>query len=92
MTLGNKIIDGKLIGKGFNIHYAFDYNSYTWFYLGTISDTGSRDVMLRTQGMISDTDLRNLNSNGLLFKVVPTAGLKTDAIPNYWDKDYNAWQ
>ena len=72
--------------------YAFDYNSYTWFYLGTISDTGSRDVMLRTQGMISDTDLRNLNSNGLLFKVVPTAGLKTDAIPNYWDKDYNAWQ
>ena len=72
--------------------YAFDYNSYTWFYLGTISDTGSRDVMLRTQGMISDTDLRNLNSNGLLFKIVPTSGLKTDAIPNYWDKDYNAWQ
>ena len=27
LTLGNKIIDGKLIGKGFNIHYAFDYNS-----------------------------------------------------------------
>lgn len=72
--------------------YAFDYNSYTWFYLGTISDTGSRDVMLRTQGMISDTDLRNLNSNGLLFKIVPTSGLKTDAIPSYWDKDYNAWQ
>ena len=72
--------------------YAFDYNSYTWFYLGTISDTGSRDVMLRTQGMISDTDLRNLNSNGLLFKIVPTSGLKTDAIPNYWDKDYSAWQ
>lgn len=72
--------------------YAFDYNTYTWFYLGTISDTGSRDVMLRTQGMISDTDLRNLNSNGLLFKIIPTSGLKTDAIPNYWDKDYTAWQ
>ena len=72
--------------------YAFDYNSYTWFYLGTISDTGSRDVMLRTQGQISDTDLRNLNSNGLLFKVIPTTGLKTDAIPEYWGRDYSAWQ
>lgn len=72
--------------------YAFDYNSYTWFYLGTISDTGSRDVMLRTQGQISDTDLRNLNTNGLLFKVIPTSGLKTDAIPEFWGRDYNTWQ
>ena len=72
--------------------YAFDYNSYTWFYLGTISDTGSRDVMLKQQGQISDTDLRNLNTNGLLFKVIPTAGLKTDAIPEFWGRDYNTWQ
>lgn len=72
--------------------YAFDYNSYTWFYLGTISDTGSRDVMLKTQGQISDTDLRNLNTNGLLFKIIPTSGLKTDAIPEYWGRDYSAWQ
>ena len=72
--------------------YAFDYNSYTWFYLGTISDTGSRDVMLRQQGQISDTDLRNLNTNGLLFKIIPTAGLKTDAIPEFWGRDYNTWQ
>ena len=72
--------------------YAFDYNSYTWFYLGTISDTGSRDVMLRTQGQISDTDLRNLNTNGLLFKVIPTSGLKTDAIPEFWGRDYDTWQ
>lgn len=72
--------------------YAFDYNSYTWFYLGTISDTGSRDVMLRNQGQISDTDLRNLNSNGLLFKIIPTSGLKTDPIPEYWGRDYNVWQ
>jgi len=72
--------------------YAFDYNSYTWFYLGTISDTGSRDVMLRTQGQISDTDLRNLNSNGLLFKILQTSGLKTDPIPQFWSRDYSAWQ
>ena len=72
--------------------YAFDYNSYTWYYLGTISDTGSRDVMLRTQGQISDTDLRNLNTNGLLFKIIQTSGLKTDAIPEFWGRDYNAWQ
>lgn len=72
--------------------YAFDYNSYTWYYLGTISDTGSRDVMLRTQGQISDTDLRNLNTNGLLFKIIQTSGLKTDDIPEFWGRDYNAWQ
>ena len=72
--------------------YAFDYNSYTWFYLGTISDTGSRDVMLRTQGQVSSTDLRNLNTNGLLFKIIPTSGLKTNAIPEFWGRDYNTWQ
>lgn len=72
--------------------YAFDYNSYTWFYLGTISDTGNRDVMLRTQGQVSSTDLRNLNTNGLLFKVIPTSGLKTNAIPEFWGRDYNTWQ
>ena len=72
--------------------YAFDYNSYTWFYLGTISDTGSRDVMLRTQGQVSSTDLRNHNTNGLLFKIIPTSGLKTNAIPEFWGRDYNTWQ
>ena len=72
--------------------YAFDYNSYTCFYLGTISDTGSRDVMLRTQGQVSSTDLRNLNTNGLLFKIIPTSGLKTNAIPEFWGRDYNTWQ
>lgn len=72
--------------------YAFDYNAWSWYYLGTISDTGSRDVMLRKQGQISDTDLRNLNSNGLLFKIVPTSGLKTDAIPTFWSKDYTSWK
>lgn len=72
--------------------YAFDYNTYNWFYLGTISDTGSRDVMLRTQGSFTDEDLRNLNSNGLLFKIINTTGLKTDPMPSYWDRAYNDWQ
>lgn len=72
--------------------YAFDYNTYRWYYLGTISDTGSRDVMLGTQGQISDTQLRNLNSNGLLFKIINTTGLKTTAMPRYWDRAYTNWQ
>ena len=72
--------------------YAFDYNAWSWYYLGTISDTGSRDVMLRKQGQISDTDLRNLNSNGLMFKTILTSGLKTDAIPAFWSKDYKSWK
>lgn len=72
--------------------YAFDYNDYKWFYLGTISDTGSRDVMLRTQGQYTSTDIRNLNTRGLLFKIVNTTGLKTTAIPEYWSRSYNSWQ
>lgn len=72
--------------------YAFDYNTYRWYYLGTISDTGSRDVMLGVQGQISDTTLRNLNSNGLLFKIINTTGLQTTAMPRYWDRAYTSWQ
>lgn len=72
--------------------YAFDYNSYEWYYLGTISDTGSRDVMLRTVGQFTADDLRNLNSNGLLFKVINTTGLQTTPIPEYWGRTYNSWQ
>lgn len=72
--------------------YAFDYNTYRWYYLGTISDTGNRDVMLGTQGQITDAMLRNLNSNGLLFKIVNTTGLQTTAMPRYWDRAYSSWQ
>lgn len=72
--------------------YAFNYNTYRWYYLGTISDTGSRDVMLGVQGQISDTTLRNLNSNGLLFKIINTTGLQTTAMPRYWDRAYTSWQ
>lgn len=72
--------------------YAFNYNTYRWYYLGTISDTGSRDVMLGVQGQISDTTLRNLNSNGLLFKIINTTGLQTTAMPRYWDRAYTNWQ
>ena len=72
--------------------YAFDYNTYKWFYVGTISDTGSRDVMIGINGQIDADNLRDLNSNGLLFKIVNTTGLKTTPIPTYWSRDYNSWQ
>lgn len=72
--------------------YAFDYNNNSWYYLGTISDTGSRDVLMLSKDQISATELRNLNSNGLLFKIMPTSGLKTDAIPQYWSRTYTSWQ
>lgn len=77
--------------------YAYDYggvdsNSVGWFYLGTISDTGSRDVMLVTQGQYTSETLRNLNSNGLLFKIMNSTGLKTTPMPKYWDRAYTGWQ
>ena len=72
--------------------YAFDYNSYTWYYLGTISDTGSRDVMMKISTQITSEVLRDLNSSGLMFKIIETSGLKTTAIPSYWSRTYNSWQ
>lgn len=71
--------------------YAFDYNTYTWYFLGTIADSGMRDAKLVIQGQFSNTDLVDVNTNGLVFKIVNTTGLKTTAIPDYWDATYNSW-
>lgn len=71
--------------------YAFDYNTYSWYYLGTLGDSGERDVKLVTQGSFSDDDIANVSTNGLVFKIINSSNLKTDAIPDYWSADYNTW-
>ena len=71
--------------------YAYDYNTYRWYYLGKIADTGLSDAKLvqNTTGTISDL-LNNLNVSGLLFKWYQTEYSDT-AIPSYWDRTYTDW-
>lgn len=72
--------------------YAFDYNTYQWYYLGKISASGLTDAMLVTQGQFNNETLANVATGGLVFKIINTSGLKTTAIPKFWDKAYTSWQ
>lgn len=69
--------------------YAFDYNKNVWYYLGTIADTGTRDIKLLHESILDSEQWKNLSSQGVLFryKSVP---YKTTAMPNYWAIDYGA--
>lgn len=67
--------------------YAYDYNTFSWYYLGTIADTGTRDVLLLNQNNINANSIKNLNSQGLLFKHIATT-TSDSAMPSYWDKAY----
>lgn len=71
--------------------YAFDYDAYEWFFLGTLSDSGMRDAKLLVQGSYTGADLENITTDGLAFKIINSTGLKTTPIPDYWSVDYNTW-
>lgn len=71
--------------------YAFDYNTYKWYFLGEIADSGLRDAKLVTQGSFSGDDLAKVTTDGLVFKILNTSGLKTTAIPTYWSTSYTQW-
>lgn len=86
-----KIVTYSPDGSGSREFYAFDYNSYTWYFLGTIADSGMRDAKLVTVGSFTNTDLTNVNPDGLVFKVVNATNLKTTAIPDFWSPSYNSW-
>lgn len=74
--------------------YAYDYNKSSWYYLGTLNDTGNRDVLLATRAELTGenalTFTSKLNTRGLIFEIIPTAYSDT-AIPEYWTYDYNGW-
>lgn len=57
-----------------------------WFYVGTIADTGTRDVVLGDEG-ISNYE-NNLNSEGLYF-ITTSQTISTNGIPNYWKPNFN---
>lgn len=67
--------------------YAFDYNAYQWFYLGKISDTGSRDVALFNRTDVNAEKLKTLNTKGILFTKSVVEVSDAD-IPSFWAKDH----
>lgn len=86
-----KIVTYSPDGSGSREFYAFDYNTYTWYFLGTIADSGMRDAKLVTSGSFTNADLTNVNPDGLVFKIVNATNLKTTAIPDFWSPSYNDW-
>lgn len=64
--------------------YAYDYNTYTWFYLGKIADSGMRDAKLLATSAVNAESLKALNTQGLLFRYANTTYSDT-AITRYWD-------
>ena len=86
-----KIVTYSPDGSGSREFYAFDYNTYTWYFLGTIADSGMRDAKLVTSGSFTNTDLTNVNPDGLVFKIVNATNLKTTAIPDFWSPSYDGW-
>lgn len=72
--------------------FAFDYNSYKWFYLGSISDSGMRDAKLLRQEDVNSNNLESVSVNGLVFKILTANGLKTSPIPDFWSTSYTSWE
>ena len=67
--------------------YAFDYNAMSWYFLGRIADTGSRDVKLIAKTEISAANLEKLNTEGLAF-ITQVVSASTTEIPDYWSPSY----
>lgn len=97
-TLGGAVA-GKVVtylpqtdnGKQDKEFYAFDYSSYSWYYLGSIGDNGMRDVVLSSSDPSErQSSSTKLNTQGLMFEYFATSYSDT-AMPSFWDKDYNSW-
>lgn len=69
--------------------YAFDYNTYRWYYLGQIADSGERDAKLLTNGEYTMEDIQNISVEGLAFKILKNTGVYSGDIPQYWLPDYS---
>ena len=70
--------------------YAFDYNKEKWFFLGTIADTGSREVMLLNKDEVSQESTKLLSPKGMLFKYEQTE-VAENAMPKFWSLNYTLW-
>ena len=62
--------------------YAYDYNQGKWFFLGTLDDSGMRDVLLATEA-VTDAEKDKLSTRGILFYKVDMY-YNDKAMPTYW--------
>lgn len=67
--------------------YAFDYNINKWYYLGTIADTGTRDIKILPESINNSDAWKNLSTQGVLVRKV-SIPCKNTPMPNYWAIDY----
>lgn len=77
-------------GKQDKEFYAYDYrkgDNASWYYLGTIADTGTRDVKLLNRNNVSSETISSLSSKGLLF-TINTTTYSNNPIPDYWSATY----
>lgn len=63
--------------------YAYDYNTLRWFFLGTLDDSGMRDVLLATPS-VTPAELDKLTSKGLLFTRFDMT-YNDKPMPKYWE-------
>lgn len=69
--------------------YAFDYNVNKWYYLGTIADTGTRDIKILAESINNSDAWKNLSTQGVLVRKA-SMPCKETPMPNYWAIDYGA--
>ena len=62
--------------------YAYDYNQRKWFFLGTLDDSGMRDVLLANES-VTDAEIDKLTTKGILFYKV-NMYYNDNAMPTYW--------
>lgn len=74
--------------------YAFDYNKYKWYYLGTFQDSGKRDARIinwdASTAQQRQEATESLTMKGVMFRT-KTIQVSADAIPSYWKRTYNEW-
>lgn len=61
-----------------------------WYYVGSVADSGTRDVICLTDGQTwTGSDLQDLSTKGFVF-AKQNVNYSDDKIPSYWKSDYNA--
>lgn len=94
----DKIVTFNYSGVDDKEFYAFDYAKAVkneedcWYYLGSIADTGMRDVGIinrTTEGGILQSTISKINVEGLLFSTYNVT-YNDNALPTYWGVNYTS--
>ena len=70
--------------------YAYDYSKNKWYFLGKISDSGNREVMLLNKDDVNQENTKSLSPKGMLFKY-EQSDISDNTIPKFWSLNYTLW-